>query len=485
MVASDTELGLGVRIRGVRKHYGNTRALRGIDLDLPAGKVTGIAGPNGAGKSTMIRILAGETAADEGTITLDESPWIPVGGEVAIVHQEPQLFPNLSVAQNLVVGRERTRTRWPSPGKREQQLIEELELYSQRNFALADCSLAVQQRTEIARAVCANARLFLFDEPNSALSPAESQDLFRILQQLARQGCVVVLVSHRLGELVANCHSVAVIRDGVVMSQLSGSNLTAEQIAEHLVSGELGRTESSTQRTPQQLTPLLHLTQWTNRKGAFRGVDLPIAAGEVAAVVGVEGSGARELIRSVAGLEPAVGTNKDAKLSVEYVGPDRRDALFFNLSVAENIAARLDDSRVVQFGMLRLSGIRAVGRDWVSRFHIRTESVDQAIGSLSGGNQQKVVVAAATARNPQLLVLEEPTRGVDISSKKDIHDLLKDFAASGHGVLLYTTEVVEVYEAADRVYVMSAGEIVGRLSVRDFADVESMASRISALESRR
>lgn len=482
MAAIPTDLARGIRIRGVRKSFGNTRALNGIDLDLRAGSITGIAGPNGAGKSTLIRILAAETTADEGTIALDGSPWVPSGDEVAIVHQEPQLFPNLTVVQNLLVGRERARVGWPSPGRREQQLIQELELTAQRHKSLADCSLAVQQRTEIARAVGANARLFLFDEPNSALSPAESEDLFRILEQLARQGRVVVLVSHRLSELVENCQSVAIIRDGLVTSELAGSNLSAELIAEHLVAGQ-GKTGSSTPRGSSDVMPLLHLTHWTHRRGAFLDVDLPIVSGEVAAVVGVEGSGARELVRSIAGLEAARGAQMKPELSVEYVGPDRRDALFFNLTVAENIAARLDDSRVVQLGMLRRSGIKQVGKSWVSRFNIRAESVDQPVESLSGGNQQKVVVAAAIARNPKLLILEEPTRGVDVSSKKDIHDLLKDFAAGGHGVLTYTTEVVEAYEAADQIYVMVAGRLVGSVRVADFADVESFAARISALES--
>src|ERR1700730_13199328 len=167
----------GLEIHGLRKRYGNTQALSGDDLSLPAGRVTGIAGPKGAGKSTVIRILAGETSLDEGTLSLDGDQWSPVASKnaVAVVHQEPQLFPNLTVGQNLLVGRERTRTAWPSPGEHEDALLRRLELWDYRHQALGSCSLAIQQRTEIARAVGADARLFLFDEPNSALSPAESE----------------------------------------------------------------------------------------------------------------------------------------------------------------------------------------------------------------------------------------------------------------------------------------------------------------------
>jgi ABC-type sugar transport system ATPase subunit len=481
----------GFQIRGLRKRFGNTQALDGVNLDLPAGRITGIAGPNGAGKSTLIRILAGESSADEGTIDLDGSPWSPNGDQVAVVHQEPQLFPNLTVAQNLLVGRERTRAAWPSPTSNERALMRQLELTNQADRALGDCSLAVQQRTEIARAVGADARLFLFDEPNSALSPAESEDLFGILDQLARQGRVVVLVSHRLGELVANCSSVAIIRDGRVTSELAGDSLSAEQIAERLVAGHTATAASAASEPHAPAGPILSLTSWTQVNGAFRGIDMTLNAGQVAAVVGVEGSGAREFVRSIAGLERARGTRQFAdpygatSMSVAYVGPDRREALFYNLSVAENIGVRLDDDRVARFGMLRRAGVRDVGEVWISRFNIRTQSIDQPVGALSGGNQQKVVVAAAAATNPKILILEEPTRGVDVSSKKDIHDLLKEFARGGHGVLIFTTEVVEAFEAADELYVMVGGSLVGPLSVQDYRDVESLASRVTVLESRR
>jgi ABC-type sugar transport system ATPase subunit len=236
--------------------------------------------------------------------------------------------------------------------------------------------------------------------------------------------------------------------------------------------------------------PMLKLTSWSHKGGMFSGINLAIAAGQVTAVVGVEGSGARELVRSVAGLERASGEKSSAtggpntSVAVEYVGPDRRDELFFNLTLAENVVARLTDSRIkTRFGMLRRSGVRAVGQEWISRFHIRSESGGQPVGSLSGGNQQKVAVASAVAPDPALLVLEEPTRGVDVSSKRDIHELLGNFAQAGHGVLIYSTEIVEAYEAADVVYVMVRGQLAGPLLVPDFKDVEDFASRISSLES--
>lgn len=491
MAATANDARGGFQIRGLRKRFGNTQALDGVNLDLPSGRVTGIAGPNGAGKSTLIRILAGESSADEGTIDVDGSPWSPKGDQVAVVHQEPQLFPNLTVAQNLLVGRERTRAAWPSPTQTEWALMRQLELTNQSDRALGECSLAIQQRTEIARAVGADSRLLLFDEPNSALSPEESQDLFRILAQLAQQGRVVVLVSHRLGELVANCSSVAIIRDGRVTSELAGVSLSAEQIAERLVAGHAGTAGSIASQPQAPVGPLLGIRSWTHVDRAFSDIDMTLQAGQIAAVVGVEGSGAREFVRSIAGLERARGTrwapdpDDAAAMSVAYIGPDRREALFFNLSVAENIAARLDDDRVSRFGMVRRSGVRDVGRSWVARFNIRVQSIDQPVGSLSGGNQQKVVVAAAAATDPKILILEEPTRGVDVSSKKDIHDLLKEFARSGHGVLMYTTEVVEAFEAADELHVIVAGRLAGRLRVQDFGDVESLASQVTVLESRR
>jgi ABC-type sugar transport system ATPase subunit len=204
-----------VRIRGLRKIYGNTRALDDIDLDLRSGEVLGIAGPNGAGKSTLIRILAGEERADSGEIWIDDTPWTKASADaVAVVHQEPQLFPNLTVAENLMVGREGTRFRTPRLGVTERDLMSALGLSAVASRTLSSCALATQQRTEIARALARQSTIFLFDEPNSALTPEDSRELFAEIHRLADASRIVILVTHRLGDLVEHADRVAIVRDG-------------------------------------------------------------------------------------------------------------------------------------------------------------------------------------------------------------------------------------------------------------------------------
>src|SRR5436190_2100468 len=234
---------LGVRIRALRKRYGDTVALDGLDLDARPGEILGIAGPNGAGKSTMVKILAGEVARDEGEISVDGRPWSDDYGSnrVAVVHQEPQLFPNLTVAENVLAGYEGSGWQWPTLGDPQYELFAELGIDQHRDRLLGDLGLAVQQRTEITRALARDARVVLFDEPNSALTPDESADFFRLIRQLADSGRVVMLISHRLTELAANSDRVAVIVDGRCVRLLERAERTAENIAETLVRG-LGTT---------------------------------------------------------------------------------------------------------------------------------------------------------------------------------------------------------------------------------------------------
>ncbi len=200
-----TAANAGIRLRGLTKRYGSTVALNGLDLDVAPGEILGVAGPNGAGKSTLVRMIGGEESPTSGSLTLDGRPWSPTEqwNVVSIVHQEPQLFPNLTVAENMVAGREGGGAGWPKPSRGDLQVMDALGLGSVRDSRLGDCSLAMQQRTEIARAVARDARVFLFDEPNSALTDAESDELFREMRKLAESGRVVLLISHRLGDLVS------------------------------------------------------------------------------------------------------------------------------------------------------------------------------------------------------------------------------------------------------------------------------------------
>ncbi len=484
----------GLRIRGLRKWYGDTRAVEDLDLDAAPGSIVGIAGPNGAGKSTLIKILAGETAADAGEIELDGRPWDPLTelGRVAVVHQEPQLFPNLTVAENLMVGREGTRGLTRDLNAAERQLLDDLAILEYAERPLADVPLAIQQRVEIARALARDARIFLFDEPNSALTQEESLDLFRRMHGLSKAGRVVLLVSHRIAELAEHADPVALILDGACTEVLDGEAITQEAIAAGLVTGQPVREPEDVvafEVDPDAAT-VLRLADWQHRGGEFAGIDLIVRAGEIVAIVGVEGSGARELVRSIAGFDPADGTIEVAghdgagavAAGTSLVSSDRQASLFSNLTVGENMVVRLGREITTAASALRFGRMDRIARELRDAFQVKAQSIDMPIRSLSGGNQQKVAIAAAIVKRPAVLVLEEPTRGVDLGSKREIYRLMREYATQAHAVVIFCTEVPEVFEAADLAYVVSEGHLSAPLQVTQYPDVETLAKAVTRLE---
>jgi len=501
---------LVLELSGIRQSFGRTQALRGLDFEARGGEILGIAGPNGAGKSTLVRILAGEESRDGGEIQVTGRAWEPGDStdRVAVVHQEPQIWTNLTLAENLVVGRESFRFGRARLTPDERQILHELDIEGDADQPLAECSLAVRQRAEIARAIAQEARFFLFDEPNSALTDKESDQLFAYMHELARKGRIVILVTHRLSEMVAHCARVLVIRDGRVTAELGASELTVEAISVELVVGgsvgrggqlrehrgpELEPSSGTDLGTPPTITKeaVLALRNWSHPKGRFIAVDLDLGPGEIVAVVGVEGSGARELVASTANYAPGTGHRAIAGAEDDrgisrgsvYLPGDRRAMLFGNLSVSENLVVRLGVPEIAtEGGFLRRQRLRTLATKLVERFGIRSQGLDAPVGSLSGGNQQKVAIAAAIAREPALLVLEEPTRGVDAGAKGDIYRILRHFVAGGSGVLVYCTEVPEVFELADRVVVVDGGRVSRLMAVADHSDIASLAATIARSE---
>jgi ABC-type sugar transport system ATPase subunit len=484
----------GLWIRGLRKWYGDTRALDGLDLEARPGEILGVAGPNGAGKSTLIKILAGETSADAGDIRLDGHVW-DTGTDrdrVAVVHQEPQLFPNLTVAENLMVGREGTRAMVRHIDGQERSLMRDLAILEYADRPLESVPLAIQQRVEIGRALARDARVFLFDEPNSALTQEESKDLFRRMHLLADAGNVVLLVSHRIAELAEHTNRVALILDGVCTDLLEGEALTPDGIAAGLVSGQATResTDAVAAHAAEGAGTGLRLTGWTHAGGEFEGIDLHVKVGEIVSIVGVEGSGARELVRSIAGFERSSGDIEVASRSgsaavasgTSLVSADRHTSLFENLSIGENMVSRLSHEIATGGVALRPRRMVKIAHALREQFRVKAASVHLPIRSLSGGNQQKVAIAAAIVKRPSVLVLEEPTRGVDVGSKREIYRLMREYAGVGHAVIIYCTEIPEVFETADLAYVVSDGRLSDPLMVMNYPDVEALARAVTRLE---
>jgi ABC-type sugar transport system ATPase subunit len=310
------------------------------------------------------------------------------------------------------------------------------------------------------------------------------------MRQIAEAGRIVILVTHRLGDLVEHAARVAVIRDGKVRAELAGAELTEEAIAQQMVVGTGRDGPAGTEARAGAGGPeVMRVAGWSHRS-EFSNVDFAAAAGEIVALMGVEGSGARELLRSFAGLERCSGSIRIDGLEganiygrTAYVPATRQQSLYSNFSVGENLVARLGVPEIAGGGLfLKKKRMRAIAEEAVKRFFVKTRNLAQGIRSLSGGNQQKVAIAQALTAEPRLVLLEEPTRGVDIQSKREIYRLLRGFAAAGNAVVIFCTEVLEVFEAADRVLVVSDGRLSQALRVGGYEHVEALATDVSRLE---
>jgi ABC-type sugar transport system ATPase subunit len=491
-----------LEIDDISKHYGHTIALSGLTLRAAPGEVTGIAGPNGAGKSTLVKVLAGETRASGGSLVLDgiERSSSDMARLTAVVHQEPQLFPTLTVAENLRVGRESSGIRRPGLDADDESLLRDLEIIEHANLLVGTLPIAAQQRTEIARALALDARIFLFDEPNSALTEKESHELFEQVRALARHGRIVLFVSHRLQELAAISDVVAVVKDGRVTGLISGDRLTENSLARELAVGPASATPGlgaalPASRRERSAGPLEGLTvgSWRDQTGRFTvDEEIRVKPGEIVAALGVEGSGAREFTSAVGGFTPTApggvmtwnGRPTRPDRSCGFVPASRQDSVFSNLEVADCLVTRLPPRRIARrSGLLTRGRAQSLASELISEFAIRCSGPDQLVSQLSGGNQQKVVIASAIACQPDVLVIEEPTRGVDLGSRADIYQLLRGFAAGGRSVLLYCTEVTEAFEAADVCVVFSRGRVVGRVEVADVAGITGLVDAVAEMES--
>jgi ABC-type sugar transport system ATPase subunit len=477
--------------QSIRKRYGATIALNGLNLSVNSGRIVGIAGPNGAGKSTLTRMLGGEETPDSGEIVLVKSGQVVADAwrRVAVVHQEPQVWPNLTVMENLAVGRESRFFGGVTIPRNAKGVLERLDIVEFADFDLSDLTLAVQQRVEIARAILSGADVFLFDEPNSALTEEESAALFETMAELARDDKIVLLITHRLNDFVRFCERVLILRDGEIGADIGLDNLTEAVIAAELMAGTRHRVAreagvAAPAKAVGKAEPVLRLRSCSDHKSAFNNVTFDVIPGQILALTGVEGSGARELAQAIGVQRPVRDANTIVRPNqTSYLAASRRQTVFHNLSVAENLISRLDWPQLsTRLRTLDFSKIRKTAASGLQRYRIKAGDTNDPITSLSGGNQQKVMLGALIEQQANLLVIEEPTRGVDISSKADIYELLRAYAARGNAVLLFCTEVQEVFEAADSVKVLVRGQVAATLDVSASPTLEDLASALATYE---
>jgi ribose transport system ATP-binding protein len=476
-------------MRRIDKRFTGVHALRQVDFDLDEGEIHALVGENGAGKSTLMKVLIGINPKDTGEIHYLGHLFNPRGPKhavemgIGIVHQELNMMYHLTVAQNLFIGRESTRLKGLLLDKREQtrrseQLFKRLKMNIDPDEPLGRLSVGKQQMVEIAKAVSHRLRVLILDEPTAALTDAEIDELFGIMRDLARQGVGMIHISHRLDEIHRIADRVTVLRDGERVDTKPTSEVTKQQIINMMV----GRVIYEQPKTHSSVPPNAPVVLRVNRLNAgrlVRDVSFELRQGEILGIAGLMGSGRTETARAIFGADEvqsgtievrgrrvSIHSPEDAVANgIGYLSEDRkRYGLAVNLSVRDNLAMATYDH--FQRGLfIQAAKVRQVTEDFVQKLNIKTPSLEQLLRNLSGGNQQKVVVAKWLIRNCEILIFDEPTRGIDVGAKSEIYHLMNELTREGKSIIMISSELPEVLRMSDRILVMSEGRLTGELPI--------------------
>lgn len=464
-----------LRVVGVSKRFGRVRALEDVSVAFEEGRIHGVLGENGAGKSTLMHVVAGFVRPDAGEGQIGSAP-LPFGDPIAcrrlgleMVHQHFMLVPAFTVAENLALGRDEglwRRSDALAAAEPALRIARELGWDVDPRARTGDLPVGAQQRVEILKALASQARVLILDEPTAVLSPNEVEDLFRVLRSLRERGAAIVLIAHKLDEVLAVVDRITVLRAGRVVAETDAAAADARRLAEWMV-GEV--PESTAPLPPADGLPALTVRGLEVRgdrgEPKVRGLDLEIRRGEVLGIGGVDGNGQIELAEALAGIRPYAGVVEWEGLpglpDVAYIPQDRQvDGLALSMSVEENLLlGRLSEPALVAGPFLRRRRIARWAEGLVSRFAIKAASIEQPVGALSGGNQQKVVVARSLDHVPDLLVAVNPTRGLDLRAAESVRAALVDAARRGAAVLLISTDLDELAAVASRSVFLDRGRL--------------------------
>jgi len=483
--AAEPAAGSGVlEIRNVSKAFPNVQALDDVSLDVQPGEVLAFLGENGAGKSTLLKILSGDYRPDIGTLTIDGeelsfgNPREARAAGIRVIYQEPEIIPGVDVAENIYAGELPRRGPFIDRRALNQRVDEELAEYGfekvlPRRRMGDELSSAQRQLVEIMRAVKSEMRILALDEPTSSLTDDEVDRLFALVRRLRAEGVAIIYVSHRLHEIMQIADRVAILRDGKLVMVEEAAKLTEDEIVRNMVGRSLGevfdRHPAATDRVVLDVRDIKSL--W------HKGVSFDIKAGEIVGFAGLIGAGRSELAKVIFGDLPMtsgqvliegkeVHIGQPANAIAEGIGfaPEdrKREGLVLVRSVLENTTMAII-RRLTRFRIVQRRKEREIGTEYVERLNVRTPSLDQMVGKLSGGNQQKVVLARWLAAKPRILILDEPTRGIDVGAKSEIYRLIDALANEGLAIMLISSELPEVLGMSDRIYVMQGGRITGEL----------------------
>ncbi|MGI8783504.1 MAG: sugar ABC transporter ATP-binding protein [Acidobacteriota bacterium] len=475
----------------ISKSFGAVRALQNVSFSVGEGTAHALVGENGAGKSTLMKILAGITRPDHGDLVwkgrpLDlDTPRDALDCGIGMVYQEMMLFPNLTVTENIFAGRERTgpggRLRKAEMRDRTTRLLAELHLAVSPDHEVASLSTAHQQLLQIARALAFDCRLLILDEPTTCLTAAETADLFAILEKLRSEGVTLIYVSHKLEEVFRLCEQITVLRDGSYVGTFARGETNQHSIVSSMVGREL-ESRNTDPPPSQDGAPFLQITNLTRRPW-FEDISLSVGAGEIVGLFGLIGSGRSALIETLFGLHhPDSGFIHLNGKAVQFrspvqavraglaLAPEERhhQGLFFNLVLRDNLMLPRQNARGAW--MIHRRDESNCSGEMLRAWHIKAAGIDAEPASLSGGNQQKVVLAKWLSTEPRLLLLDEPTKGVDVGAKYEIHEIVRQQAARGMGCLLVSSELPEMLALAHRILVLREGRFQGEVAACDASE---------------
>ncbi|XQS16225.1 sugar ABC transporter ATP-binding protein [Citrobacter telavivensis] len=477
-----------LQMNHITKRFPGVLALSNVNFTLRKGEVHALLGENGAGKSTLMKILSGVYQPDEGDIIFEDRPVSfsdPLSAQnagITIIHQEFNLFPELTVEENIFIGREFCKNnRWRLDEKQQRQaaseILQKLNLNISPETLVADLTVAQQQMVEIAKAISVNAKILIMDEPTAALTETEIESLFQVTRLLKAQGTGIVYISHRLEELALIADRATVMRDGQYIDTVDYENVKISDLIAMMVGRELGNIYPRREARAHQ-EPVLEVSGLTC-KGVLNNIDFTLNRGEILGFAGLMGAGRTELARAIFGADPidsgtitlngkviVIKSISDAiAQGISYLTEDRKkEGLALNLSVERNIMLGNYPEYADRFGNVDSKRCQQTSEEQVRALRIKTPHLDQAALNLSGGNQQKIIIARWVCKDTDILIFDEPTRGIDVGAKLEIYELMNRLVAKGKSIIMISSELPEVLGMCDRILVMRSGRITGELT---------------------
>jgi len=487
-----------IEMNDIYKSFYHVRVLSGVSFNLFPGEIHALMGENGAGKSTLIKILTGIYKKDKGSIfykgneTVFKGPKEAERAGISIIHQELNIIPDLTVTDNFFLGKEKTYKRTPFIKTKEmiaktEETLKSLGIQLDPNKLMAECSVGEQQMVEIARAVSEKSEVLIMDEPTAALTEREIKTLFKVMDQLRNQGVAIIYISHRMEEIFQMCDRITVLRDGKSIGTKQVKETNFEEIVKMMVGRELGERFPDRTVTPGEVC---FKVENLNVDERIKNINFEVRRGEILGVAGLMGAGRTEIMEGIFGVRKGVkgtlyidgkklsvkGPRESIKHGIGFVTEDRKgDGLVLELSVKENVILP-NFSRVSSKGFLQKKREESFVDELIKKLSIKTAGRDQIVKSLSGGNQQKVVVGKWLGIEPKVLILDEPTRGVDVGAKKEIYEIMNELTEHGVAIIMVSSELPEILGMSDRIMVIHEGKITAIIDRKEATQEKIMVA---------